>query len=114
MLQLREGPARNGFRVAGTRWLLETLPETDFLRPVEADTLRNAYWFLRELETVLRIHTDTGGGAISTDATELEPLARRLREPLSGTDLLARYRDVTGQVRTIYEAGMDRLGQDPA
>ena len=114
VLQLREGPARNGFRVAGTRWLLETLPETDFLRPVEADTLRNAYWFLRELETVLRIHTDTGGGAISTDATELEPLARRLREPLSGTDLLARYRDVTGQVRAIYEAGMDRLGQDPA
>ena len=114
VLQLREGPARNGFRVAGTRWLLETLPETDFLRPAEADTLRNAYWFLRELETVLRIHTDTGGGAISTDPSELEPLARRLREPLSGEDLLARYREVTGQVRTIYEAGMDRLGQDPA
>ena len=114
VLQLREGPARNGFRVAGTRWLLETLPETDFLRPAEADTLRNAYWFLRELETVLRIHTDTGGGAISTNPTELEPLARRLREPLSGEDLLARYRDVTTQVRTIYEAGMNRLGQDPA
>ena len=114
VLQLREGPARNGFRVAGTRWLLETLPETGFLRPAEADTLRNAYWFLRELETVLRIHTDTGGGAISTDPSELEPLARRLREPLSGEDLLARYREVTEQVRTIYEAGMDRLGQDPA
>ena len=114
VLQIREGPARNGFRIAGTRWLLETLPETDFLRPAEADTLRDAYWFLRELETVLRIHTDTGGGAISTDPSELEPLARRLREPLSGEDLLARYREATGQVRTIYEAGMDRLGQDPA
>ena len=114
VLQLREGPARNGFRVAGTRWLLETLPETDFLRPVEADTLRNAYWFLRELETVLRIHTDTGGGAISTDPDAAEPLARRLREPMSGAELLARYREVTGQVRTIYETAMDRLGRDSA
>ena len=114
VLQLREGPARNGFRVAGTRWLLETLPETDFLRPVEADTLRDAYWFLRELETVLRIHTDTGGGAISTDPNAAEPLARRLREPMSGAELLARYREVTGQVRTIYEAAMDRLGRDSA
>jgi hypothetical protein len=58
---------------------------------------------------VLRIHTDTGGGAISTDADQLEPLGQRLREPLSGADLLARYREVTGQVRTIYEAGIDRL-----
>ena len=111
VLQLREGPARNGFRVAGTRWLLATLPETDFLRPVEADTLRDAYWFLRELETVLRIHTDTGGGAISTAPAELEPLARRLRKPMSGEALLDRYREVTGRVRTIYEAGMDRLEQ---
>ena len=58
--------------------------------------------FLRELETVLRIHTDTGGGAISTDADAVEPLARRLREPLSGAELLERYRGVTGRVRVIY------------
>ena len=76
---------------------------------MEADTLRDAYWFLREIETVLRIHTDTGGGAISTNPDAAEPLAKRLREPMSGADLLARYRDVTGQVRTIYEAGMNRL-----
>ena len=114
VLQIREGAARHGFRVAGTRWLLATLPETAFLRAAEADALRNAYWFLRELETVLRIHTDTGGGAISTDPAELEPLARRLREPISGDALLERYRDVTGQVRTIYEAAMERLGQGSA
>ena len=114
VLQIREGAANPGFRVAGTRWLLETLPETDRLRPAEADTLRGAYWFLRELETVLRIHTDTGGGAISTDADAVEPLARRLREPLSGAELLERYRGVTGQVRTIYETVMDRLAQGAA
>ena len=109
VLQIREGSARPDFRVAGTRWLLDALPETDFLPPSEADTLREAYWFLRELETVLRIHTDTGGGAIPTDPAALEPLARRLREPTSGAELLARYRDVTMQVRAIYEKGMDRL-----
>ena len=114
VLQIRKGPAHDGFRVAGTRWLLARLPETDFLRPAEADTLRTAYWLLRELETVLRIHTDTGGGAISTDPDALEPLARRLREPTSGAGLLARYREVTGQVRKIYEAGMDRLARDSA
>ncbi len=114
VLQIREGATRRAFRVAGARRLLDTLPETDFLRPAEADTLRGAYWFLRELETVLRIHTDTGGGAISTDPAELEPLARRLREPTSGAELLKRYRAVTGAVRTIYEAGMDRLARDSA
>ncbi len=114
VLQLREGAANQGFRVAGTRWLLATLPETDFLRPAEADTLRDAYWFLRELETVLRIHTDSGGGAISTDPAAVEPLARRLREPMSGVELLARYREVTAQVRGIHEAGMERLARRSA
>ena len=114
VLQIREGSTNPGFRVAGTRWLLSTLPETDFLRPVEADTLRDAYWFLRELETVLRIHTDTGGGAISTDPTQLEPLARRLREPMSGADLLARYREFTDRVRAIHDTGMERLDRASA
>ena len=114
VLQIREGRANPAFRVAGTRWLLDTLPATEFLPAAEADALRGAYWFLRELETVLRIHTDTGGGAIPTDPAALEPLARRLREPASGAELLARYREVTGRVRAIYETGMDRLGRGGA
>ena len=109
-----EGRANPAFRVAGTRWLLDTLPATGFLPAAEADALRGAYWFLRELETVLRIHTDTGGGAIPTDPAALEPLARRLREPASGAELLARYREVTDRVRAIYEAGMDRLDRGAA
>ena len=109
VLQIREGAEREQFRVAGSRALLAALPETDFLRPAEAVALRGAYAFLRELETVLRIHTDTGGGTIPTDPGALEPLARRLGEPLSGAELLARYRDVTAEVRSIYDTGMDRL-----
>ena len=111
VLQLREGRERDEFRAAGARNLLSAFPETDFVRPDEAEALRDGYGFLRELETVLRIDTDTGGGAISTDPDVLEPLAHRLRGPLSGAELLARYRDTTARIRAIYDAGMDRLGQ---
>ena len=109
VLQLREGPARPDFRVAGARRLLAAFPETDILRPDEVAALGDAYRFLRDLETVLRIATDSGGGVISTDPDAVEPFARRLHEPMSGRELLARYRDVTTQVREIYETGMDRL-----
>ena len=110
VLQIREGRERPEFRVAGTRRLLAALPATEVLTRAEADALRDAYGFLRNLETVLRIDTDTDGGAIATDPAALEPLARRLAEPLAGTELLARYRDMTERVREIYEAGMERLG----
>ena len=113
VLQLREGAAREGFRVAGTRRLLSALPATRILADDEAAALREAYAFLRELETVLRIHTDSDASAISTDPAALEPLARQLGTPLAGDDLLARYRDTTAEVRAIYEAGMDRLAATP-
>ena len=109
VLQIREGRTREEFRVAGTRRLLAALPDTDVLTPDDGDALRDAYGFLRNLETVLRIDTDTDGGAIATDPAALEPLARRLAEPLSGAELLERYRATTSRVRAIYEAGMDRL-----
>ena len=111
VLQIREGGARSEFRVAGTRRLLAALPATDLLTRDEADGLREAYGFLRNLETVLRMDSDTDCGTIATDPAALEPLAQRLREPLSGAALLARYRDTTDRVRGIYEAGMGRLQQ---
>ncbi len=113
VLQLREGPGRAEFRVAGARRLLAAFPGTDVLRPDEVAALGDAYVFLRDLETVQRIATDVGGGVISTDPDAVEPIARRLREPMSGHELLARYRDVTTQVREIYETGMDRLMSGP-
>ena len=113
VLQLREGPGRVEFRVAGARRLLAAFPGTDVLRPDEVTALGDAYVFLRDLETVQRIATDAGGGVISTDPDAVEPIARRLREPMSGHELLARYRDVTTQVREIYETGMDRLMSGP-
>ena len=109
VLQLREGAAREGFRVAGTRRLLAALPATQVLPAGEAAVLREAYAFLRELETVLRIHADSDASAISTEPAALEPLARQLGTPMSGGELLARYRDTTAEVRALYEAGLDRL-----
>ena len=109
VLQIREGREREEFRVAGARRLLAALPDTSFLATGDGDALRDAYGFLRNLETVLRIDSDTDGGAIATDPATLEPLARRLAAPLSGTELLERYRATTAQVRAIYEAGMNRL-----
>ena len=113
VLQLREGSAREGFRVPGTRRLLSALPATQVLPAGEAAALREAYAFLRELETVLRIHTDSDASAISTDPAALEPLARQLGTPMSGGELLARYRETTSEVRAIYEAGLDRLAAPP-
>ena len=113
VLQIREGAEREQFRVPGSRALLAALPDTAILTPGEADTLREGYAFLRELETVLRIYTDTGGGAIPTDPAALDPIAHRLREASSGAELLVRYREVTGEVRAIYERGMDRLEGQP-
>ena len=58
---------------------------------------------------MLRIAADAGGNVISTDPDVVDPFAHRLQEPMSGRELLARYRETTTQVREIYEAGMDRL-----
>ena len=113
VLQLREGPAREGFRVPGTRRLLAALPATPVLPAGEAAVLREAYAFLRELETVLRIQTDSDASAIPTDPAALEPLAAQLGTPLAGSELLTRYRDTTAEVRAIYEAGLDRLAAPP-
>lgn len=109
VLQLREGCAREQFRVRGSRRLLAGLPETSFLAAGEVTVLQDAYTFLRELETVLRIETDTGTNVIPTDPNALDPLARRLRTPMSGPDLLDRYRTITDQVRQVYTAAMTRL-----
>lgn len=109
VLQIREGRTREEFRIAGARRLLAALPDTPVLPAEDGAALREAYGFLRNLETALRIDTDTDGSAIAADAAALEPLARRLAEPLSGAELLSRYRAATTRVRAIYEAGMDRL-----
>ncbi|MXY25019.1 MAG: bifunctional [glutamate--ammonia ligase]-adenylyl-L-tyrosine phosphorylase/[glutamate--ammonia-ligase] adenylyltransferase [Acidobacteria bacterium] len=109
VLQLRAGRDDERFRVPGSRRLLASLPDSVYLPSDEADVLRDAYAFLRQLETVLRIESDSGTNAISTDPGALEPLARRLRTSVSGSQLLEQYTATTDQVRRIYSDGMARL-----
>ena len=110
VIQLREGAAREAVRRPGTRQLLASLPDTPYLSGDQVRRLRAAYEFLRTLETVLRIESDSGIGWISTDAKELTPLVRHFDVvPATGEALLERYRQVTDEVRAIYEEGMRRL-----
>ena len=110
LVQIREGEHRHDFRIAGTRRLLQTMPETVYLDESMLVRLRDAYEFLRTIETTLRIATDSGRGWISTDPLELEPLAARIgMVPETGDALLARYRQVTRDVREIFENGLHRL-----
>ena len=110
VIQLREGGRHPEFRLVGTRQLLAHLPENRYVTDGQVDRLRRAYEFLRTLETVLRIESDSGVGWISTAPDKLEPLAQHLGlEPATAETLLARYREVTADVRTIYTAGMKKL-----
>jgi glutamate-ammonia-ligase adenylyltransferase len=110
LVQIHEGTERSEFRVSGTREMLSSLPENRYIGAPEADTLREAYDFLRTLETVLRIESDTGRGWIPTDPSELEAIAPRVGViPSTGETLLQRYREVTAGVREIFEEVMNKL-----
>ena len=110
MIQIREGHQRLEFRVPGTRRLLAALPPTSFLPPAEADRLRQAHTFLRSLEMVARMDTDTNVNWIAADPADIQPLGVRMgfSDP-AGEKLLDLYRALTGDVRRIYLSVMERL-----
>ena len=110
IIQIRNGPDDEAFRLPGTRQLLEGLPETPYLSAGQVDRLRESYTFFRTLETVLRIESDAGVGHVSTEPEALEPLVRHFDLAAATPEaLLARYREVTSDVRAIYEEGMRKL-----
>lgn len=111
LLQVREGRTNKDFRVAGTQALLTHLPPNGYVSTESSERLRVCYGFLRTLETVLRIESDTARGWMPTDPAALESVAARVGvEPATGTRVLQRYDDVTTEVRQIFEAGMKRIG----
>ena len=110
VLQIRHGQSDQRFRVTGTQTLLEHLPPTEYLEADSARRLRTAYGFLRTLETVLRIESDTSRGWIPTDPVALESVAVRMGvQPATGEALLHQYREVTADVRHIFDSSMKRL-----
>ena len=110
LVQIREGTSRSEFRLAGTRQLLSALPDNRYVTEPQADRLREAHDFLRTLETVLRIESDSSRGWMPNDPTELESVAVRVgMVPATGEALLQRYREVTTEVRAIFDEGMKKL-----
>jgi glutamate-ammonia-ligase adenylyltransferase len=113
LLQIRHGADDPEWRVAGSRRLLAASPESPVLDAKETARLRDAHLFLRTLETYLRIESDAGASVLSTDAERQRVLGARmgLRTPTGGT-LRQRYAEITGDVRRIFEAGIERLERE--
>ena len=111
MIQIREGFQRPEFRIPGTRQLLASLPVTEYLTPAETDRLRGAHRFLRSLELMARMDTDTNLSWISSDAAVVAPLAVRMgfARPSAGEKLLDAYRETTAGVRDLYLRVLERL-----
>lgn len=110
LVQIREGHLRPHFRIAGTRALLWSLPPTDFLTLGEIVHLQEAYSFLRQLETWIRLDADSNVTRLRLDASALDPLGTRfgfMNQP--GERLAAKYHDTTERVRSIYRAVLRRL-----
>ena len=111
LVQMREGRTDRAFRVAGTQALLSHLPPNGHVSPESAERLRVCYGFLRTLETVLRIESDTAQGWIPTDPTALESIAARVGvEPATAEAVLHYYNEVTSEVRQIFEVGLTKIG----
>jgi glutamate-ammonia-ligase adenylyltransferase len=105
-LQMRHG-ADTRVRTPDTAEALEALTALGHVRAADYEALREGYRFLRRLEQ--RIHVQRGRGSSIVDARDpgLRALAHRMGyrdgPGLRAVDaLLARYRDVTENVRSAY------------
>ena len=100
--------ANFGSRALGACW--RSCRQTRFLDQQQTEHLRHAYRFLRTLEALARIESDSSINWISTDTDRLEPIGRRLGlSSPAGQALLNRYRQVTDGVRAIYTEVVQRL-----
>jgi glutamate-ammonia-ligase adenylyltransferase len=110
LLQIRHGANHPAWRVAGSRRLLAASPVSPVLDTKETERLRDAHLFLRTLETYLRIESDAGASVLSTDPERQRVLGARMElQTPTGDALRQRYTEVTGDVRRIFEKGIERL-----
>jgi len=106
-LQMLHG-ADASVRTSETSLAIEALAAASHLSPDQAETLRDGYAFLRKLQGCIRIVHADASQLVEESAPGVVPLARRMgfrkrRGALVASDLLARYREVTGRVREVYE-----------
>jgi glutamate-ammonia-ligase adenylyltransferase len=110
LLQIHHGATHTAWRVAGSRRLLATSLPSPVLDADETVRLRDAHLFLRTLETHLRIESEAGASVLSTDPETQSVLGSRMGLPApSGDALRQRYAEVTGDVRAIFDKGIERL-----
>lgn len=110
LIQIREGRTRSEFRVAGTADLLADLPSSTYLTDEEAADLGRAYRFLQRFEVAARMEADANVSWIDLNPGTLKVLGRRLGMPEPEAEtLLARYRTIAEQVRSIYNRVLERL-----
>lgn len=110
LVQIREGATNPSFRVPGTRQLLSALPPNLYVRADEAERLREAYRFLRAIETLVRLDADSNISWMASDPVAMNAIGTRMGfGDAPGGRLLAQYREVTERVRSIYTSVVGRL-----
>jgi glutamate-ammonia-ligase adenylyltransferase len=106
-LQLLHGKQLKRIRVPGTYNALQALKREGLLDEEEYVTLVQAYLFMRQLETRMRIVSNQASSELSRDPARLLPLALRMgyldEEGVSaGQKLLDDYVLMSRQVRNIF------------
>ncbi len=107
-LQLRHGKDHPRLRVPGTINALRSLERQDILGHDAGRMLRQAYLFLRRLESRLRIVANQSTSFLSRDPKVLTVLARRMGFPDgdggAGSELLREYERTRRNVRNVFES----------
>ncbi|CAG1064760.1 Bifunctional glutamine synthetase adenylyltransferase/adenylyl-removing enzyme [uncultured bacterium] len=110
-LQLKWGAAKRGLQTPYTMKALARAGHEGLLSAEELTAVKDAYLFMRSIETRLRIVHDRPEGYLYKDSEELNSLARRLG--YSGMDaggkLLKAYAGYAEKVRAIYLKTLNSL-----
>jgi glutamate-ammonia-ligase adenylyltransferase len=107
LVQMRHG-ADLRVRTPDTPEALEALVSAGYLARPDYEAFREGYRFLRRLEQRIHVQRGTSASVIERQGPGMSKLARRMgyrdTPGAPGVEtLLARYRDVTGAVRSAYE-----------
>ena len=106
-LQLRHGKDHPRLRVPGTLNALRALERERVLEGDDGRMVREAYLFLRRLESRLRIVANQSTSFLPRDPAKIRTLARRMGFPgeddSAGTALLREYERMRGTVRSAFD-----------
>ena len=119
LYQLLWGAHNPPLRSTSTWDVLKALESQGLIPPPAAQSLREAYCFLRRVESALRIVDDRSINTIPDDPGKQRRLARRLGYQDTGKvraehAMLVDLQACTARVRTLYEERMQELRNQPS